>query len=88
LQGIENPQALLNPDTAFSIQQAINIPGTSGQAITQQILAAIRAALAHSLQDVFVLGTCFMIAATLILLLLRDIPLRHSNRQAPRTAEP
>jgi EmrB/QacA subfamily drug resistance transporter len=88
LQRIENPQALLNPETAFSIQQAINIPGTSGQAITQQVLMAIRAALAHSLQDVFILGTCIMMAATLILLMLRDIPLRHSNRQAPRTAEP
>jgi len=87
LQRIENPQALLNPETAFSIQQAINIPGTSGQAITQQVLMAIRAALANSLQDVFVLGTCIMMAATLILLMLRDIPLRQSNRQAPRNAE-
>ncbi len=87
LDRIENPQALLNPETAISIQQAINIPGMSGQAVTQQVLVAIRAALATSLQDVFVVSTCIMIAATLILLLLRDIPLRHSNRQAPSTAE-
>jgi len=87
LHRIENPQALLNPETAMSIQQAINIPGTSGQAVTQQVLTAIRAALATSLQDVFVVGTCVMVAATLVLLLLRDIPLRQSNRQAPSTAE-
>ena len=55
--------------------------------LTQQVLAAIRAALATSLQDVFVAGTCVMVAATLVLLLLRDIPLRQSNRQAPRNSQ-
>jgi predicted MFS family arabinose efflux permease len=87
LEGIENPQALFNPELAGAIQQAIAIPGAPGRAVAQQVLAAIRAALATSLQDVFVASTCIMIAATLILLLLKDIPLRRSNRTAPRTAE-
>ena len=87
LERIDNPQALFNPEIATAIQQAIAIPGAPGRAAAQQVLAAIRAALATSLQDVFVASTCMMIAATLILLLLKDIPLRRSNRTAPGTAK-
>lgn len=84
LRRIQNPQALLNPESAGSLQQAIAsaIPGASGQAVSQQVLSALRAALATSLHDVFLAGAGFMVAATLVLFLLRDIPLRRTNRPA------
>jgi hypothetical protein len=84
LNRIQSPQALLNPETTALLQQALAKPGTPGQLAARQVLGAVRSALALSLQDIFVAGTIMMIAATLALFLLRDLPLRRSNRPAPR----
>jgi EmrB/QacA subfamily drug resistance transporter len=86
LRRFENPQALLNPETASSLQNLISVPGPQGQADAQMVMQAIRTALASSIHDVFVVSTAIMIAATIVLLLLRDIPLRQSNRSAARPA--
>jgi MFS family permease len=60
---IANPQALLNPDSAGALQQG-------------GFVDAIRVALAGSLHDVFLAATAVLVVTTLVVLFLKDIPLR------------
>jgi hypothetical protein len=57
--------------------------GPQGQALFDQLLAAIRLSLASAISQIFAAGAAAMVAALLITLLLHEIPLRRVNHTAP-----
>lgn len=79
LKTMVDPQALMNPDSLAHIKAeapAFFIP------ILDKILSGVRHALVIALHDVFLVGFAAIVVAFLVLLLLKEIPLRRSH-QAP-----
>ena len=66
-------------------QRAIAALGPGGQQTLAALMGAVRAALAGALQDVFLAGALLVGLGAVFTLLLRDVPLRTTNR---RTASP
>jgi len=56
------------------------------QPLAEQLVAALRDALASSLSVVFLWGTAIVAAAAVLTVFIREIPLRTSNRM-PREAD-
>jgi hypothetical protein len=78
-----NPQTLFDPaQIAARRAQAVKAAGAQGAAIFDQVLHAIRAALASTLHEVFLYGGAVLIIALLASVFLNDVPLR--GRQASR----
>jgi hypothetical protein len=78
-----NPQTLFDPAAiAARKAQAIAAVGPQGAAIFDQVLHAIRAALASTLHEVFLYGGAVLIVALIASVFLNDVPLR--GRQAGR----
>jgi EmrB/QacA subfamily drug resistance transporter len=76
----ENPQMLMNPKA----QEALH-DGALGP-VLDPLLAALRTALASSSRFVFLVGACIVGCGILATLLLKDVPLRTTNR--PRGPTP
>jgi EmrB/QacA subfamily drug resistance transporter len=74
LARFDNPQMLMNPE---AMSQAQSGPMSS---MMEPLLQAVKEALAGSLQQVFMIAFGVLLVAVLITLLLRDLPLRTSNR--------
>ncbi len=58
------------------------------QLVFDQVLLAIRGALASSLHDIFVVGALVLIVALVASVFLEDVPLRRRERGASREAVP
>ena len=80
LARLDNPQLLMNPGALQRLSQDLAGFGDQSRQAAATVLAAIRAGLAVSLHDMFLLGAAVLVLATLITLRLKDVPLRHSNR--------
>lgn len=80
LARFDNPQVFMSPDAAKRIDAAFSAYGPQGHAVWVTLQSAARAGLSVALQRAFLAATLVMIAATLIVLFLREIPLRKSNR--------
>jgi EmrB/QacA subfamily drug resistance transporter len=78
LARFDNPQMLLNPNAMSQMPQSG--PMASMMA---PLLQAVKEALASSLQHVFFIACCLTGFAVLSTLLLKDVPLRTTNRVAP-----
>ncbi len=77
-----NPQVLLSPQTTAGLRQMMLALGPQGQVLFDQFLAAIRLSLATAISQIFAAGALAMVAALLISLLLKEIPLRRSYKPA------
>ena len=62
--------------------------GLHTEAMTSAFRQAARIALAASLQDVFEIAAALLLAATILTLFLREIPLRKTNRRELELKEP
>lgn len=73
-----NPQILLSPDAMTQVRANFTrLPG--GEAILDQLLVAVRSSLAQSLDYVFLVGMCVLLAGFVVSLFLGERPLRASN---------
>jgi MFS family permease len=77
LAQFENPQMLLNPDAQASLQTGALAP------VLAPLLDAVKVALASSLTSVFIVCTAVTSLAVVATILLKDAPLRKTNRMAP-----
>jgi EmrB/QacA subfamily drug resistance transporter len=78
-----NPQTLFDPAQISARRaQAVAAAGPQGAAFFDQLLHAIRAALASTLHEVFLYGGAVLIVALIASVFLNDVPLR--GRQAGR----
>jgi EmrB/QacA subfamily drug resistance transporter len=74
---LENPQLLMNPQASAQLHA---MPGM------ESVLDAMKVALSSSLHDVFVFGAGVSILAVIAALLIKDIPLRKTNRVTVESA--
>jgi MFS family permease len=86
LAAFENPQALLNPAAADALRQQLATLGPQGALVFDQLFGAIRVGLVTSLHDVFLLGAALSALGLLIVLFLKELPLRKSYGAAPAQA--
>ncbi len=76
LDKLTNPQSLMNPQ----FQAQMKSGGAAMMERMAPVLHAVKAALASSLSDVFLMGCVLVTAGIAVTLLMRDAPLRKSNR--------
>lgn len=81
------PEALLNAQAMQQMQAQFTQLGPAGAALLDQLLDAIRGALAAAIHDVFLAGTLVMALAAVTCVFLREIPLRRTVRGEVATAE-
>ncbi len=90
LSAFDNPNILLSPDSQARISKQFASAGPQGVALYQQLLAAVKVGLAQGIHDVFVLSTVIMVLGLVMVLFLKEIPLRggrSSRKQAAATTE-
>ncbi len=83
LAKFENPQALMNPRLAAELKAA----GPEAVQRLAPLLAAVKQALASSLQEVFLVAAAVMVVGFGVSLFLVDLPLRKTNRPTQAPAE-
>jgi EmrB/QacA subfamily drug resistance transporter len=86
LQRMDNPQALISPQSGAAMHQFFAHFGPSGLALYHELQLSIKRALAAAIHDVFLLGLAIAIVAAVLVLFLPEIPLR-AHAQAPPIAE-
>jgi EmrB/QacA subfamily drug resistance transporter len=74
-----NPQALVSPEAQAQLQGLLSQIGSTGSALFEQVLHALRQALSSALTAVFLVGLLMMIVAFIVNLLIREIPLRKEH---------
>jgi len=70
---IANPEALIDPKALADLQAKL------GPEIAGQFLQVTKVALATAITDVFVIGTGVIVAALVVTLFLKEVPLRRSH---------
>jgi MFS family permease len=78
LAEFQNPQVLLNPTLADSLRQQATALGPQGPQLIDQLLAAVRSGLVTALHEVFLLGAALGVCGVVIVLFLKEVPLRRS----------
>jgi hypothetical protein len=74
--GTASPQTVFDPATIAQGKAHAAAAGPQAAAIFDQVLHAIRAALATTLHEVFLIGGLVLIAALIASVFLNDVPLR------------
>jgi EmrB/QacA subfamily drug resistance transporter len=75
LQSLQNPQAILNADLLAGLRDAFAGLGATGPAIFEQVMLATRTALALAIGDAFLLGMGITLAALVVAVFLKEVPL-------------
>ncbi len=83
LDDLHNPELLLNQPAIEEIQASLP---ANVQEIFAQMMETLREALSASLTTVFLSGAAALLIALLLVVFLREIPLRTTNREAPADA--
>jgi MFS family permease len=78
LAQFQNPQVLLNPQLADAMRQQAAAFGPQGPQVFDALFGAIKIGLVSSLHDVFLLGAALGALGLVIVLFLRELPLRKS----------
>ena len=80
--GGASPQTLFDPAQIAARRAQASAFGPQGAALFDQVLHAIRIALASTLHEIFLLGAAILILALIASVFLKDVPLR--GRQPAR----
>jgi len=80
LARFENPQVFMTAEAGERADAAFSALGPQGHAAWLALQTAARTGLAVALQRLFLTATIVMLVATFVVLFLREIPLRKSNR--------
>ena len=85
LAALQNPQVLLAPEATAQIRQSFAALGPQGQALFEQLMAAIRDSLAEAITGLFVIAAGAMVVGFVVTLFLQEIPLRKTRGAAHTT---
>jgi hypothetical protein len=88
LARIQNPQVLLNPQISASIRDGLSAAGPQAAQAYDALIEAIRLALATSLHETFLGGAVIVGIGALVVLALKEIPLRKGFGDAPGAGAP
>ncbi len=75
-----NPQALMDPQAMTALKEQFSQLGPQGAELVQQLITALKEALASSISDVFQIGLVAIMVAFVATLFLREVPLRRSHK--------
>ena len=75
-----NPQALVDPGAVSGLEGLFAGLGLEGAEMAQQLMTALKQALAMAISDVFLLGLAAVAAGLVATMFLREIPLKRSYR--------
>lgn len=87
LAQLQNPQVLLNPQAADALRSGLARLGPEGAQLFDALLGAIRLALVTSLQDLFLTGAGLAALGTIVVLFLKELPLRKSYAERAARAD-
>ena len=76
LDRFQNPQLLLNPQAAATVQQQLAQLGPQGAQAFQELYGAVKFGLVGALHDVFMLGAVLAAIGLVTTLFLKELPLR------------
>lgn len=84
LRSLNNPQVLLSPEAQTQLHRAFARYGAQGEAIFNSLMEAVKTALTQSLHGIFLASLVISLVSVVVLLFLKEIPLRGRNiRRAP-----
>jgi EmrB/QacA subfamily drug resistance transporter len=75
----QNPQALVNVEAQTKLKGLFDVFGTESAVVMEQVLTALREALASSLSTVFLIAFGILIAALIVNLFIKEVPLRKQH---------
>ena len=73
---MENPQVLVNPDALAALKGSFSAAGPDGALLADRLLQTLRETLASAIGDVFVIGAAATLAALVVALFLKEVPLQ------------
>jgi MFS family permease len=74
-----NPQVLLSADARTQLSARLAHTGPQGHALFESFMNAVRQALSTSISSLFLLGVMLMIAGLVVVVFLKEVPLRHTH---------
>jgi EmrB/QacA subfamily drug resistance transporter len=86
LARVEDAQTMLNPVVLAQVRERFLALGADGAALFAQALTTMRAALAHALEGVFLVGAALMLLALAASLFFPEVPLRRTIQTAEEMA--
>ena len=87
LMELENPQALLQPQAAEQIRQALRAVDAQGIDLFPQVIESVRVGLTGALHDVFLVGAIVLALGALATMLIQEVELRKTQDFAPRPSD-
>ena len=81
---LRDPNALINPEARALLQERLGETGDG--AVLESVVDAMRESLAASIQDVFIVASAFAIVGAVVLVGLKEIPLRKRHQVAKELA--
>jgi EmrB/QacA subfamily drug resistance transporter len=75
----ENPNALMDPSALEELRRVVSELVPQGARMADQLVRALREALAMSISDVFVVGLAAVGVAFVVTLFLKEVPLKRSH---------
>lgn len=79
---VNNVEALVDESALAQIQAVFSQFGEQGDALLRQFIAVLKGSLASAITDVFVIATAVIVAAWVVTLFLKEVPLRRSHGPA------
>jgi EmrB/QacA subfamily drug resistance transporter len=73
---LSNPQVLVSPQAKDKLAAAFDQFGPQGHTLFQQFMGAVRSSMDVAIGDLFILSAVITVVGTLVLFLLKEIPLR------------
>lgn len=87
LAQFQNPQVLLNPQASEALRTGLAQFGPQGPQLYDALFGAIRVALVTSLHDLFLTGAGLVAVGAVVVLFLKEIPLRKTHGQRADNAD-
>jgi EmrB/QacA subfamily drug resistance transporter len=84
---LDNPQVLLSESARSKIQVAFARFGPQSEKLFAQFMDAVRHSLQMAISDIFVLATIVGVAGLIVVLFLREDPLRRTHAMDPESGE-
>ena len=78
---VQDPNALINPEARTLLEERLHEMGEGG--VLESVVDAMKESLAASIQEVFVVASAFAIVGAVVLVGLKEIPLR-KRHQVPK----
>ena len=66
----------MSPESQKQLQAQFNHAGSQGAGLFEQLLDALRHALSSAISEVFLIGLIMVVIALLIVIFLKEVPLR------------